>query len=313
VAWPLHRLVDDLAMWTEDRRPRAPVAFRAGDASPLACFGPLPPLPADAPASGPWRAPSPRPCDGDAWLSAVARPARGARRGTAVLVPPWKVPGLRAVAGWERLLCGAGLDVWTLVPPRHLHRAPRGARSGEGFVSPDLRVLREALEQTVVEIRLLVALARRRGGEVALVGLSLGGLAAALAATAPERADAAALVAPPVDLAAVFAQTRIGRRYRALAERAGAPVPPAALGAALLPFRPDARAPTASRVLVAAAADDAIALPAGALALAAAWRAEVRLYPRGHLTLLFACRAARRDLARFLRGEERRGAGPVSG
>jgi predicted alpha/beta hydrolase family esterase len=229
----------------------------------------------------------------------VARPARGARRGTAILVPPWKVPGLRAVAGWERLLASAGLDVWTLVPPRHLHRSARGARSGEGFVSPDLLVLREALEQTVLELRLLVALARRAGGEVALVGLSLGGLAAALAATAPERVDAAALVAPPVDLAAVFAGTRIGRRYRALAERAGAPVP-AELGDALAPFRPDARTPTAARVLVAAAADDAIALPAGALALAAAWGSELRVYPRGHLTLLFACRAARRDLARFL-------------
>lgn len=286
-------------MWTEDRRPRPPVPFRAGDASPLGCFGPLPALPAAPPASGPWRAPSPRPCAGDAWLSAVARPARGVRRGTAVLVPPWKVPGLRAVAGWERLLARAGLDVWTLVPPRHLHRSAAGARSGEGFVSPDLRVLREALEQTVLEIRLLVALARRAGGEVALVGLSLGGLAAALAATAPERVDAAALVAPPVDLAAVFAGTRIGRRYRALAERAGAPVP-AELGDALAPFRPDARRPTAGRVLVAAAADDAIALPAGALALAAAWGAEVRVYPRGHLTLLFACRAVRRDLARFL-------------
>jgi hypothetical protein len=53
-------------------------------------------------------------------------------------------------------------------------------------------------------------------------------------------------------------------------------------------------------VLVAVARDDRIALGPGALALAEAWGATARLYPRGHLTLLFACRALRRDLARFV-------------
>jgi hypothetical protein len=70
----------------------------------------------------------------------------------------------------------------------------------------------------------------------------------------------------------------------------------------LAPFRADARPPTARRVLVAVGRDDRIALGAGALALAAAWGATARLYPRGHLTLLFACRALRRDLARFVAG-----------
>lgn len=234
-------------------------------------------------------------------MVAVARPARGQARGTAILVPPWKVPSLAFVAGYARLIARAGFDAWTLVPPRHLQRASPGTRSGEGFVSPDLGVLRAAFEQLVLELRLLAALARARGGETAMIGLSLGALGAALAATAPERIDRVALVAPPADLAALLSTTPIGRRYARLAARAGAPVPQdAAIAAMLAPFRADARHPTAGRVFLAIGRDDRIAPGEGALALARAWGAEPRVYPRGHLTLLFACRALRKDLARFL-------------
>src|SRR5512133_226333 len=248
-----HALLDRLAVWIEDRRGRPPSAFRPRAPTPLDCFGPLPPLP-DAPrGAGPWRVPSPRPVPGDATMTVVARAARGRRRGTAVLVPPWKVPRLAAIGGWARLLARQGLDVWTLVPPRHLDRAAPGVRSGEGFVSPDLTSLAAAVEQLVVEVRLLLAMARRRGGEVVLVGLSLGALAAALAAEGPEAADAVALVAPPADLATVLDATGIGHRYATLAARAGAPMPPRdALAPMLAPFRADARPRTARRAFVAA-------------------------------------------------------------
>lgn len=299
----LHRLVDAFAMWTEDVRPRAPVPFRPAALAPLDCFGALRPLAAVPPTAGTWRLPSPRPAPGDETLEVHVRAARAARRGTAILVPPWKVPALGAVAGYGRLAARAGFDVWTVVPPRHLARTAPGARSGEAFVSPDLPALRAGFEQLVVELRALAALAASRGGETAVVGLSLGALAAALAATGGERVDKVALLAPPVDLAAVFAGTAIGRRYVRLAARTGAPVPDAAaLEAMLAPFRPDRRVPSAGAVFLAAGSEDRIALPAGALALARAWAVPPRIYPRGHLTLLFGCRALRRDLARFLAG-----------
>lgn len=247
-------------------------------------------------------------------MSVVARSAAGRARGVAVLAPPWKIPALSLVSGWQRLLARAGFDVWTLVPPRHLERSPPGERSGERFVSPDLRVLEAALVQLVLELRLLAALARERGGETAMIGLSLGALGVAFAAAGPERIDHAALVAPPADLGRVFDGTRIGRRYAALAARAGTPVPGAeALAPILAVFDPGARPPTARRVFLAAGSEDRIATCAAALDLARAWRVEPRLYPRGHLTLLFACRAVRRDLARFLAGDapERRARLPL--
>ena len=229
------------------------------------------------------------------------RRATGARRGTAILVPPWKVPWLAAMSGYARLLSTAGFDAWTLVPPRHLGRALPGTRSGEGFVSPNLPEVRTALEQFVLEIRMLAALAGARGGEVVLVGLALGALAAGLAATGPERVDRLALVAPPADVGAVFAETRIGQRYFRLAARAGAPMAePDTLREMLAPFCPEGRTPPAGRVMIAAGSQDRIALCAGSLRLARAWGVQPRVYSRGHLTLLFACRALRRDLARFL-------------
>jgi len=296
----LHRALDRLAMWVEDRVEREPEGFREGPAGPLACFGPLGDLPPSPAGAGTWSFPSPAGGPGDR-ISLRVEAARGARRGTALLVPPWKLPSPRFLGGWIRLLSRSGLDVWLVTPPHHLERAGPGERRGEGFVSPDLSRLRRSLEQLVLEIRLCARLAAGRG-EVGVVGLSLGALGAALAATGPEPLDFAALVAPPGDLAAILEETPIGRRYAALARRAGSPLPPRpGLRAALAPFDPAGRPPTARRILVAAGLHDRIVL-GGPERLARAWGLASRAYPRGHLTLLFGCRALRRDLGAFLRG-----------
>jgi hypothetical protein len=288
-------------MRLEDLRPRAAVPFLAAPPEPLDCFGTLPPLPPPPRAPGTWTTPSPRPSPGDADLCVTVTAALGPRRGTAILVPPWKLPRLSLLSGWSTLLARQGYSVWTLVPPRHLQRAPPGERSGEAFATPDLPALRAAVEQLVLEIRLLLALARGEGGEVTLLGLSFGGLASALAVTAPEAPERFAAVAPPADLLAIMAGTRIGRRYRKLASRAGSPVPAwSALEPMLAPFRPGARRLLSPRVMVAVASADGIALPGPAVDLARTWGAELRLYPRGHLTLLFLCHAVREDVGRFL-------------
>jgi pimeloyl-ACP methyl ester carboxylesterase len=236
-------------------------------------------------------------------------PALGERRGTAVLVPPWKIRSTAVLRGWVRPLAAAGFEVWIPVPPLHLERTPPGERSGEGVVGPDLEATREALRTAIREVRGCLVSAGKDGGQVVLVGLSLGGLVAAWAATGPERIDAAALVAPPADLASVFRQTAIGQRYAVLAARAGAPVPDGEeLDRRLAWLSPLRRAPTADRILVAGGLHDAIAL-GGAGVLARGWNAPLREYGRGHLTLLLACAAVRREVADFAAD---RGAGTTS-
>lgn len=271
-----HRLVDRLAMAVEDRAPRPAVPWRPGPDLPLDPGGPPLPLP-------PVR----------------TTPARGTRRGTAVLVPPWKIRSPAILRGWVRSLTAAGFEVRMPVPPLHLERTPPGERGGEGALGPDLERTREVLVTAIREVRGCLVRAAEEPGAVVLVGLSLGALTAAWAATGPERVDAAALLAPPADLAAVFRETAIGRRYAALAARAGTPLPGGEeLDRRLGWLSPVGRAPTARRLLVAGGRFDAIAI-GGAAALARAWDTPVRAYPRGHLTLLLACRALRRDVAAF--------------
>ncbi len=296
----LHRAVDEFAMWMEDRVDRPPTPFRAAAAAPLACFGPLPLLPPAPDQPGRWLAPSPWPGAAAPLEVHVSWPERPAR-GVAILVPPWKIARPALVRGWGSLLLQAGYEVWLAVPPFHMARAAAGQRSGEGFVTTDLGRLRSAVEQLVVELRALSALAAGRGGTPALVGLSLGALGAALCATAPESPPSVALVAPPLDLSAVLTRTRIGRRYHRLAEAAGAPLPDAAtLQPLLAPFDPGARPPVARRIFLATGHHDAVATRRGHLPLVHGWGARPRCYDRGHLTLLFACRQVRADLSAFL-------------
>src|SRR6266536_1790581 len=201
----LHSSLDLFAVWTEDRLHREPERARLGHPKLLRCFGPLPPLPAPAPREGGWSAPAPRPLGPSDRMAVCATRAAAPWRGTVLLVPPWKIASPGLVAGYTRLLAAAGHDVWLVCPPHHLQRTAPGARSGEGFVSLDLRRLRATFEALVLELRVLASLAAQRG-PVGLVGLSLGALAGAFAATAPERLDFAALVAPP-ELALVMAET----------------------------------------------------------------------------------------------------------
>jgi len=296
----LHRAVDRAAMWLEDRVPRPPAPFRPATAEPLDCFGPLPPLPAPPLAPGRWETPSP-------WAGAtgpaqvLVTPAGGPVRGVALLVPPWKIEHPALVAGWRGLLQRAGYETWLVVPPHHLSRTAPGARAGEGFITPDLAALRGAVAQLTLELRLLGALARTRGGEPVTLGLSLGALGAALAATTSEATPVLALVAPPLDLVAVLTRTPIGRRYRRLAESAGTPLPPEeGLAALLAPFDAGVRKPLARRVFVAVGRHDEVTTHRGPLPLVHGWGVLPRAYPRGHLTLLFACRQVRHDLAAFL-------------
>src|SRR5262245_59753848 len=82
-------------------------------------------------------------------------------------------------------LFAAGLDVALLPLPLHGARAPRGGRfSGPLFASPDVPRMNESIGQAIHDLSALVEWLRAHGGApVGVVGLSLGGYLAALAAS----------------------------------------------------------------------------------------------------------------------------------
>ena len=297
-----HAGLDRLAMWMEDRVRHSAQPYRPCHPEPLDCFGALPALPEPPVAEGPWSAPSPRPVRAADRMSLHVFPCRGPFRGTVVLVPPWKTERPSLVRQYTELLSETGHDVWLLVPPEHMARASPGARSGHGFATLDLTRFRALFEQLVLEIRTALAMAARRG-RAGLVGLSVGALAASFALAGEEASAFGALIAPPVDLAAVLGTTRIGRRYGRLAAEAGSRWPDfAELRRVLAPFDPRRTVPPRSPLFLAVGRYDRIALPDGALALGRAWDVEPRVYARGHLSLLFLCRAMLEDLRRFVLG-----------
>ncbi len=289
-------------MWMEDRVPHVAEPYRPCEPKALDCFGSLGAVPSPPERDGPWSAPSPRTVRAVDRMTIHVVEHRAAFRGTALVVPPWKADATSLVRRYTELLSETGYDTWLLVPPEHMERASPGARSGHAFATLDLGRFRALFEQLVLEIRVALAMAATRG-PTGVVALSIGALAASLAITAPEAPGFAALIAPPADLATVLGTTAIGRRYGRLAARAGTRWPDAGeLRRVLAPFDPMRRVPPRVPLFVAVGRYDRIALPEGALALGRAWNVAPRVYERGHLSLLFLCRAMLGDLRRFVLG-----------
>ena len=94
-------------------------------------------------------------------------------------------PALDGLALMASGLFGAGLDVALLTLPLHGARAPRGGRfSGQLFASSDVLRMNESIGQAIHDLAALVEWLRAHGGApVGVVGLSLGGYLAALAAS----------------------------------------------------------------------------------------------------------------------------------
>jgi dienelactone hydrolase len=94
-------------------------------------------------------------------------------------------PALDGIALMASGLFAAGLDVALLTLPLHGARAPRGGRfSGQLFASPDVLRMNESIGQAIHDLSALVEWLRAHGGApVGVVGLSLGGYLAALAAS----------------------------------------------------------------------------------------------------------------------------------
>ncbi len=171
-----------------------------------------------------------------------------------------------------------GLDVAIFTLPNHGKRARTGPPV---FPSSDPRLTNEGFGQAIVDLKSLVSWLRERGTpSVGLLGMSLGGYAAALAATLDP--DLSFLV-PIVPLASIadFAHDhgRLGdgpddaRLQHAALEEANRVVSPLA--------RPPRIAP--ERVLVIAGESDRVTPRAQAVRLAAHFSSDLVTMPGGHL------------------------------
>jgi pimeloyl-ACP methyl ester carboxylesterase len=233
---------------------------------------------------------------------AQARLFRGdARRPVAILVHGYLMGRLPVdervwpIAEFDQI----GLDAAMVVLPFHGLRADRSRSGRPDFPGRDPRIANEGFRQVVAEIRALAAWLRSEGHPaVGVIGMSLGGYTAALAATVEPRLDFVVPIIPLASLAdfafeqgSLSESPELRAREHALLERAYAVASPLA------------RAPVvpAERVLVLGGKADRITPLSHAKRLARHFGTPLATWNGGHLLQLGRSEAWNR-IAELVRG-----------
>lgn len=202
-----------------------------------------------------------------------------------------------------RPLLAAGIEVWLPRLPAHIERTPRGAVSGSRCLLPDALASAAAVRAAAAETNALGSWLSRRHPRVALWGISLGGWVAGVAVSGSGEWCGLVLWSPVVDpvstmmsspLAAAAGAGAASTLTDSVLERVRDVVP-----LDLMPAAPDLA------VLLLSGSYDDVALPGAVTELARRWRATLRLYPHGHISMMMSPGAwsqARHFVATLLSG-----------
>ncbi len=226
-------------------------------------------------------------------------------RGAVLYLHGWMAPSFEMEARclFAPLVEQWGITILALALPFHMaRRPPRASFSGELFVSADLTRTLEAFRQAVAETRALLAWLRREtDGPVALAGISLGALVAALALGGGAEPDLALLALTPADPAHSLAEAPLLRRVREECLHNGLTLDrlygwaPLVRPAALRPRVPR------ERLFLVHGHDDRISFPEDVEQLWQAWgRPPIAWYRGGHFTILVQPRRVLRLCLSFL-------------
>ncbi|MEW5852147.1 MAG: hypothetical protein AB2A00_25385 [Myxococcota bacterium] len=230
-------------------------------------------------------------------------PPKGDSRGVVIFSPFWQIPSPWALTRYLKVVKPLGLHAVIYTPPDHMKRTPPGYFSGERLLGWDFPYMQQMLRVAAGELTALAKGLAAQGKPVYLVGLSLGGIYAAMAALGGAPLSGLALITPAADVQESMGRTPIGERYRKLLARSGDKVPSDELLTELgFPFRPRSfeRPLDAERIFLAHGVHDAVVPFGVAEALAESWQVPLRGYPCGHMSLLFLEPEVRSDLGKFL-------------
>jgi len=267
----------------------------------------------EAPSSGPGTHP------GASRMFATAHIRHGAHAAPmVVLVHGFAVP-FTGYDRWQAFrLRREGAHTARIDLPFHLRRRVPGKDSGAEFFSIDPERMRDVVRQSVEDVAALVAWARTEvTPHVAVLGVSLGGLVAALLAALVE-VDTLVAVAPLADPAESFTQrppVAIQRRMGMLGEGSDFWGPDSrtalhTIEAGLAPITPRTLTPVTpgERITIVRPTGDLVVGPGPMAQLAEAWGAELWDYPHGHITVMNARGLTARIRERLLRAAPREAA-----
>jgi dienelactone hydrolase len=203
---------------------------------------------------------------------------------------------------FARWCAEAGWGGMALALPYHISRRVKGTRSGELMVTADLGRLLAAIRQAVADALAAAEMLRRAGAPgVAIVGGSIGGWVAALAAACEAELDAVVLIVPVTEPALLLERLAILEAHRRALAEAG--VTRGEMERALEPVTPRSLAPAVplERMLFLYGDHDLVNPPETIDRLWRAWgRPARRVYPYGHFSLVALERTLFPEIGRFL-------------
>ena len=102
-----------------------------------------------------------------------------------------------------KIFANRGISALTMLMPYHGTRAPEGTKSGEFFTSANIKRTIDAFRQAVLEIHWATNWLETLHSQIGIVGISLGGIVAALACAHDDRLKTACICHSGADLAAI--------------------------------------------------------------------------------------------------------------
>jgi len=205
-------------------------------------------------------------------------------KGAVILLPIWKGPDIILEKTVAVYLTMMGFKVFIMPHAYQFERSPKGVRSGSYTISTDLVRTRNAFIQTVQDARRAATWLLRDEGvkNLAVMGISLGGIMSSLVYSIDKRFKAASLILGGGDLGGLMFRSKETRRIKREAARQKATV--AQVRHALRAIEPLtwAEKSRGAGVFMINGTKDTSVLPENAKALASAYGIRPYWIPTGH-------------------------------